>query len=194
MKKIILFVLLLGSAIGGRADELSDRLAAQLAQVKTAQSFFTEEKHLSLFTAPVTSEGIFIFDKTAQKLRWEYQKPFAKGFVIEGQKVFSVREGKKTPVKNALGKNMAAQMMVWLTLDMKALAKTYRVTQQEDKLIFIPLTPNEVIDNITVWIEQRENDLPRVSAVKMTEKNGDFTLLRFTQCVLNGKIGAEAFE
>jgi outer membrane lipoprotein-sorting protein len=195
MKKILLFSLLLGYAWAGYADELSDKLAAQMAMVKTARSHFTEEKHLSLFTEPVVSEGIFIFDKAQQKLRWEYQKPFAKGFVIEGKKVFRVQDGRKTALKSAMGKTAAAQMMVWLTLDIDALSKTYRIAQQADKLIFTPITPNEVIDHIAVWVERAEGqNLPRVSAVKMTEKNGDFTLFNFTQSVLNGVVPAEAFQ
>ena len=194
IKKMILAAGLLLGTVGLYAEVPGGELSAQLAQVKTAQSRFTEEKHLSLFTRPLVSEGILIFDKAAQKLRWEYQKPFAKGFIIEGKKIFRVQNGQKLPVKNALGRTAAAQMMVWLTLDIDELVKTYRLTREEDKLVFTPLNPaNDVIAHITVWIERSEK-IPRVSAVQITEKNGDFTRFNFTQSVLNGPVPAEAFE
>ena len=194
IKKIFCILCLLGISSLVCADNVTGELAAQLAVVKTAQSHFTEEKHLALFTAPVVSEGVFKFDKTAQKLRWEYQKPFANGFIVEGKKIFRVRDGKKTPVKNGLARSAAAQMMVWLTLDIDELVKTYRITQAENKLIFTPKnTANDVIDNISVWVERTENP-PRVSAVKIAEKNGDYTLFNFTDSVLNSPIPAEDFQ
>lgn len=194
IKKLFCGLFFLFFAVCVGADAVTDELAEQLARVKTAQSEFTEEKHLALFTAPVVSKGIFKFDKTAQKLRWEYQQPFANGFIIEGKKIFRVRDGKKTPVKNGLARNAAAQMMVWLTLDIRELAKTYRITQAENKLVFTPINAaNDIIDNITVWVERTENP-PRVSAVKITEKNGDFTLFNFTGSVLNTPIPSEDFQ
>ena len=191
-KYVVLVSVLLGAGLL-HAETLRADWAEQLKAVKTARSHFTEEKHLSLFTAPVVSEGEFVFDRAAQKLRWEYTKPFAKGFIIEGKKVFRMKDGQKTAVKNAMGKTAAAQMLVWLTLDLDELAATYRIAQENNTLIFTPLTPNEVLDFVSVKVDTQEK-IPRVRAVKIAEKNGDYTLLNFTGSVLNGAVADGDFR
>ena len=98
--------------------------AAQINQVKTLRSRFSEEKHLALLSQPISSAGELSFDKAAQTLYWQYQTPFQNGFLIEKNNVYRLQGDTKQPVQNGMGRMMAAQLVVWLTLDFDALKQT----------------------------------------------------------------------
>ena len=65
-----------------KEDLVLQNYAKQMNSGETLRSNFVEEKHLSLLDQPIRSEGIFLFNKNTQKLRWQYQKPFENGFLI----------------------------------------------------------------------------------------------------------------
>lgn len=184
-----LFPLLAFSA--PQADTLA-RYAAQLSEVKTLTSDFVEEKHLALLTQPIQSQGTLAFDKTAQKLRWQYQKPFTNGFIIEGARVYRLQNEQKKPVQSAMGRVMAAQMLVWLTLDLENLQKKYDIALQENQLIFTPKEQtHKVVKQITVWMSEKDSRL--VTQVKMEEPSGDFVLWKFFHTQLNPPLSKEVF-
>jgi len=166
--------------------------AAQLSEVKTLTSNFLEEKHLALLTQPIQSQGTLAFDKNAQKLRWQYEKPFETGFIIEGPRVYRLQNGQKKSVQNAMGKIMAAQMLVWLTLDFDALQKNYDIVLKEHQIVFTPRAQDhKVVKQITVWLDDKNPRL--VTQVRMEEPSGDFVLWKFSQTVLNPPLTKEAF-
>ena len=110
-----------------KTDDLA-QIAARFSAVQTIHSRFTQEKHMALLTEPVVSEGVFSFEKSPARIRWEYQKPFKNGFILDGASTFRLEDGKKTPVKGVMVRNIAAQMLVWLSFDLQTLSKTYTIT------------------------------------------------------------------
>ncbi len=166
--------------------------AAKISQVKTLTSHFTEEKHLALFTQPLQSQGIFYFDKDAQQLRWQYQKPFENGFLMEQNRVYRLQNGKRELIKNAMGRTLAAQMLIWLTLDFDALEKEYTVEVNKNVLTFTPRTKtHQVVKQITVWLDEKNPQL--VTQVKMEEPGGDFVLWKFHHTQINPALPKGAF-
>ena len=188
---LLFFLFPIFSLAAPQVDMLA-RYVEQLSEVKTLTSDFVEEKHLSLLTQPIQSHGTLAFDKGAQKLRWQYQKPFVNGFIIEGPRVYRLQDGQKKPVQNAMGRVMASQMLVWLTLDFENLQKNYDMVLGNHQIIFTPkMQSHKVIKQITVWFD--EKDLRVVRQVKMEEPSGDFILWKFSNTQLNPPLSDEVF-
>ena len=194
MKKIgliFLCCLVCGVLASALPAPLAD-YAAKISQVKTLTSNFTEEKHMALLTDPLQSQGIFYFDKQAQQLRWQYQKPFNNGFLMEQNRVYRLQNGKKELIKNAMGRTLAAQMLVWLTLDFEALEKEYTVEVNKNVLTFTPRAQaHKVVKQITVWLDEKNPQL--VTQVKMEEPGGDFVLWKFQHTQINPALPEGAF-
>lgn len=184
-QKLTLLFLFFSCLAFAQADaDLLTKYAAQISQVKTLQSDFTEEKHLSLLNQPIQSTGRLSFDKQAQKLYWHYQTPFQNGFLIEKNKIYRLQGATKTPVKDAMGKMMAAQLLVWLTLDFDALQRDYEITLHGAEIAFTPRAKaHKVIKQIVVWLDEKNPQL--VKQVKMEEPSGDFILWKFSNTHIN---------
>jgi len=158
--------------------------AKQMDSVQTLTSRFTEEKHLSLLSQPLQSSGIFSFDKNARQLRWQYQKPFANGFLIEADKVYRLQQGEKKPVRQALERMFMAEMLAWLTLDFDALQKNYNITPNGPEITFTPRNDgHKIVREIVVWLDEKDARL--VTRVRLTQPSGDFIVWKFDHTQLN---------
>lgn len=176
-----------------KADDALQNYAKQISTVQTLQSHFTEEKHLSLLNEPIQSEGTLSFNKNTQKLRWQYQKPFENGFLIEKDQVYRLQGTIKKPIESAMGRLFMAEMLVWLTLDFDSLQKNYSITLNGPEITFVPYhKEHKVVKKITVWLDAKD---PRiVTQVKMEEPSGDFIVWKFTGTQLNPSLTDEAFQ
>ena len=171
-------------------SDLLAQYAQQINQVNTLQSNFSEEKHLSLLDQPIESTGQFSFDKNAQKLYWQYQHPFQNGFLIEKEQVYRLQGEKKELVQNTMGRMMAAQMVIWLTLDFDSLQQNYKVSLEGHKITFVPHNKtHRIVKEITVWLD--ENNPQIVKQVRMDEPSGDFILWKFTNARINKPLTEE---
>ena len=176
-----------------KADDALQNYAKQISTVQTLQSHFTEAKHLSLLNEPIQSEGTLSFNKNTQKLRWQYQKPFENGFLVEKDKVYRLQGATKKPIESAMGRLFMAEMLVWLTLDFDSLQKNYSITLNGPEITFVPYhKEHKVVKKITVWLDAKD---PRiVTQVKMEEPSGDFIVWKFTGTQLNPLLTDEAFQ
>lgn len=171
-------------------QDLLAQYAEQINQVKTLQSNFSEEKHLSLLDHPIESTGQLRFDKNAQELYWQYETPFQNGFLIEKEQVYRLQGSNKTPIQNAMGRMMAAQMVVWLTLDFKSLKRDYEISLNGREITFVPRNKaHKVIKQITVWLDEKNPQI--VKQVQMEEPSGDYVLWKFTHVRINIPLGNE---
>jgi outer membrane lipoprotein-sorting protein len=167
--------------------------AQQMSTVQTLQSNFTEEKHLALLDHPIQSQGTLTFDKNAQKLRWQYQKPFENGFLIEKDRTYRLQGNTKKSINSSMSRMFIGEMLVWLTLDFDSLQKNYQITYEGKTITFIPLLKeHKIVKKITVWLN--ENDSRIVTQVKMEEPNGDFIVWKFNNTQINPSFSAEVFQ
>lgn len=174
-------------------EERSRETAKRFAEVNTIQSRFVQEKRMALLTEPVVSEGVFSFQKTPSRIRWEYTSPFQNGFIIDGDKTFRLEKGVKKAVKGVMARNIAAQMLVWLAFDLETLSKTYSVSHFDGGVTLKPLSDtNRMLEQITVWFSP---DNPRaLSKIEMAEPGGDSTTLLFSDTQINGSLPQDAFK
>ena len=189
----LLLCLLFTLSWAQKADDALQNYAKQISTVQTLQSHFTEEKHLSLLNEPIQSEGKLSFNKNTQQLRWQYQKPFANGFLVEKDQVYRLQGATKKPIESAMDRVFMAEMLVWLTLDFDSLQKNYSITLSGSEITFIPYhKEHKVVKKITVWLDSKD---PRiVTQVKMEEPSGDFIVWKFTGTQLNPLLTEEVFQ
>ena len=86
---------------------------------------------------------------------------------------------------------MAAQMLVWLTLDFETLQKEYQIALNQEEITFTPRAKDhKVVKQITVWLDK--DNVQQVRQVKMEEPSGDFVLWKFSNTRVNKPLGQEA--
>lgn len=177
-------------APAAEAADGREEIAARFGAVNTIESRFTQEKHMALLDAPVTSEGFFYFQKPG-RIRWQYEKPFQNGFLIKDGKTFRLEKDKKEEQKNPMAQNVAAQLMMWLTFDLPALSKQYAVEFAPRGVTLTPLKDG-LIKRISVTFD--EQNPQALSRVEMDEAGGDKTVLRFLSPKTNAPLPPGAFE
>lgn len=203
MKKTLTVILCLCAAVlwaqegkqpaaAPETDTHAEEIISRFGAVETLQSKFTQEKHLALLAEPVESKGVFSFEKNPARLRWEYTEPFQNGFLMDGGKTYRLEKGVKKTVKGVMSRNVASQMLVWLTFDLKTLSETYDISYFENGVTLTPKNDkNRLLDKITVWFAK---DNPQaLSEIRMDEPGGDYTLLRFYDTHTNGPLPKDAF-
>lgn len=170
------------------AQDITNRFKA----VETLQSDFVQEKHMTLLSEPVISKGYLAFSKNPAQIRWEYTEPFHNGFLLTGAKTFRLEKGTKTPVKNSMARNLATQMMMWLTFDLTELAKTYEVDFFDGGVTLTPKTPNAALEKITAWFSSKNPQA--LEKIRLDELGGDYTLLLFQNPQINTSLAKELFQ
>lgn len=173
-------------------DAYAQEIISRFGAVQTIHSRFTQEKHLALLAEPVESKGVFSFEKNPARLRWEYTEPFQNGFLMDGGKTYRLEKGVKKTVKGVMSRNVASQMLVWLTFDLKTLSETYDISYFEGGVTLTPKNDkNRLLDKITVWFAK---DNPQsLSEIRMDEPGGDYTLLKFSDTQTNQPLPKDVF-
>ena len=167
-------------------------VAARFAAVQTIQSDFTQEKHLSLLTAPVISHGKFAFTKKPSRLRWENTEPFKNGFLLLENETFRLEKGTKKPIKHAMASQVAGQMKMWLMFDLETLSKTHTLEFFDGGVRLTPKAANGVFTQITVWFSSQNPQA--LEKIRLEESGGDYTVLTFTNTRINEPILEEVFQ
>jgi outer membrane lipoprotein-sorting protein len=174
-------------------------IAAGASSVQTLSSDFSQERHLAMMKAPLTSIGKFAYEKP-DRLYWEIIKPSPMGFVVQGEKarrwsgdsgIPETLEINREPMIRAI----VDQVFAWARADFTWLEKRYRITVTEETayvLTLIPLSFQEkkFLASITVAFSE---DWTHVRSVELHEKGGDFTRLRFINTLLNPPLPKDLF-
>ncbi len=206
------FFLLFCSASSNPAAEIKSELKARenkskiftlitagASSVQTLSSDFSQERHLAMMKAPLTSIGRFAYERP-DHLYWEIVKPSPMGFAVRGDK--GRRWGGDSGVSETLEINQEPmiraiidQVFAWTRADFPWLEKRYRITVAEETahtLILAPLSFQEknFLDHITVTFSE---DWTHVRQVELHEKGGDFTRLRFMNTLLNPPLPKDLF-
>ncbi len=200
MKKYILTVLFCVGGLGGFSQEAvsvstpnhEQDIIARFSAVNTLSSQFVQEKHMTLLADPVISKGKFSFSKNPAQIRWEYTEPFQNGFLLTNGKTFRLEKGIKKPAKHSFARNIAAQMMMWLTFDLAELSKTYNVVYFEGGVHFIPKEKITVLEKITVWFSTENPQA--LDRIRLDEPGGDYTVLIFQNPQINPVLPKEQFQ
>lgn len=195
-------LLLCAPSAYAQASELAPLLAElkqAAAQTETLASDFVQEKQLAIFAEKLLSQGRFVYRKPDQ-LRWELLTPVASGFVLQGNRgerwnSLSREKGRFSVDADPIMGMIAQQLLAWARVDLDWLQSRYRMELQSAAPITLRLYPLDAGE--AGFIEQLQiqfaADHSHVAEVLMVELQGDSTLLRFNEVIINAELPADAF-
>lgn len=175
------------------------RIGTANSDIHSISSDFQQEKELSFLEEKALSSGKFYFQKE-NKIRWEYIEPFGYIITMNGS-LIQVEDEDRTSRLDASSNRMYSSIHAVLTgvIDGSVIQRTdqFRSSFSENpRMIRVTLEP--VMDGMTAFIRIIELDLNKadytVDALKIIEKNGDFTLIRFQNKKLNARIPEDIFS
>jgi outer membrane lipoprotein-sorting protein len=166
--------------------------------LNTIKSDFVQEKHLSFMDDNIVSKGIFRYKKE-KKLRLEYTTPFKYLMVLNNDKIY-IKEGSNKTNKfdtrsNKLFKQINDMLMNTMNgsvLNGKDYFITYYENGDEYLLELIPQDKSvlELIQKLRIYIDKKKMN---VCKVRIIEKSGDYTLMRFLNVQQNIEVKDEEF-
>lgn len=167
-------------------------------KTQSIESNFVQEKHLSMLSDVITSEGIFKFKKES-KIRWEYQKPFTYLVIINNNKI-SIKDENKTNTFDAKSNKMFEMMNSIIS---NCLTGTILNSHSDFSLKYfenseyniVKMTPKKIeVSNVLSQIDLYFDKIDMsVSKIKMQESSDDFTLIIFKNKKQNVNISDEVF-
>jgi outer membrane lipoprotein-sorting protein len=180
--------------------DLFRRLEKAAAGVTTVASDFIQEKHLAMFHQAIRSRGRFRFRKP-DSLRWEYTEPVASGFVLNGTRGrrWHERTGSDERFdvrRDPVMKIVSEQILAWAKPDFDWLRREYRIRVLSDSPPTLRLEPQAppgagTPDHLRIVFSP---DGRSVRTVEIHDRDGDFTVIRFVDTVVNGPIAPDQFE
>ncbi len=185
MKRHIHILIMCLLALAGAAQTPQERQAIQqisraAATMKTMQADFVQTKHLRMLGEKMVSRGRMCYQQS-DKLRWEYTKPYAYTFILNGNSVMMSKGGHRDVVdvnRNKVFREIARMMMSSVVGTCLTDSKNFKVSMTVDKQTYTAtLLPQKkdmkAMFTRIVLVFNRKTSV--VSKVTMHEKNGDRT-------------------
>lgn len=196
MKRQIYILILSLVALTSVAQTPQERQAIQqvsraAAAIKTMQADFVQTKHLRMLGDKMVSRGRMCYQQS-NRLRWEYTKPYAYTFILNGNSVMMSKGGHRDVVdvnRNKVFREIAQMMMSSVVGTCLTDSKRFKVSMTVDKqTCTATLLPQKkdvkAMFTRIVLVFNRKTSV--VSKVTMYEKNGDRTEITLD----NVRIGA----
>lgn len=185
MKRQIYILILSLVALTSVAQTPQERQAIQqvsraAAAIKTMQADFVQTKHLRMLGDKMVSRGRMCYQQS-NRLRWEYTKPYAYTFILNGNSVMMSKGGHRDVVdvnRNKVFREIAQMMMSSVVGTCLTDSKRFKVSMTVDKqTCTATLLPQKkdvkAMFTRIVLVFNRKTSV--VSKVTMYEKNGDRT-------------------
>ena len=178
-----------------------DQINQAMAQADTVFCRFVQERHLSLFTEPLRSEGCLCFQKPGH-IRWETISPYKSILVSDGAGVAQFEWADDKWRKLDLGLADALQNVVSqiagvmegrYTSDQRTYAAS--VTNTPDGPVVTLVPQNETVRKMMAAIEVHlAADLKGTRRVVLRETGGDYTDIRFSGQVVGLVLPPKTFD
>ena len=192
MKKLFLTLLMLFAAPALWAFSLTE-LAQTLQQPANVQGAFTQQRYLKSLTKPMTTSGAFTL-VPKKGLLWQMQKPFATTLRVRADGIMQWTGSAWTnPNANKLGQNRQIQLFLdLLGGNTQGLEKQFNLslsgTAQQWTLQLTPKTT--ITRQIFTRIDISGDSVVR--KIELNEKQGDRTVMQFSQIQTSQPLGAFA--
>ncbi len=198
MKRLsIALALLLLVSVSARAADVDTVLTGLRGYWETLNTFtahFVQKKHLSLFSDDVTSRGTFYYRKPGTMV-WRFDHP--------DDTIIEIKPGLITYYHPGLKKATryhAADIPQWMSFgmgpinDIEALKDVAAVTAEDAAgMTVLTFTPNDATEAIvSIAITMKRDYTPL--KIRISENNGDFTVIDFSEQRINPPLSDSAFE
>ena len=180
-------------------DEIVGRMAQAADGMTTLQGEFVQVKELSFMNDRITSEGK-IYYKKADKIRWEYTKPYIYVFSTDGTQVH-LTSGDKTsrmPVKSSrlfgeLSKVMTGGISGHGLIDSPDFEARFMAGKDDYKVILTPKKKEvkDLFSSIQLYVGKPDG---RIRTVELTEKSCDRTTITLKNVQENTAISDDLFS
>jgi outer membrane lipoprotein-sorting protein len=195
VKRRAVWALLL-SLFGISGVASSEEIRHPAGELHSVQAVFTQEKHLKILARPLISQGTLTF-QSPQSLRWEYLQPMHTILLLHDGQIdkriernghFERENGSAVDTMRIVLQDIGS----WLDgrFNDNPLFTVHRLNQQTLELR--PKDPGmeSVIQRIELRLGTQRGVVEQVTIV---EGDKDFTLITFSQVVLNEDIPAKRF-
>jgi outer membrane lipoprotein-sorting protein len=180
---------------------LLDRVEAKLGQIRSLRADFVQEKHLSLFTDVVASEGVMLFVRP-NTVRFEMTKPYQSVLIAAGKSVarYEFLDGrwqKMMPGGAAVVRIVTEQIASWLEGKFRAKSGLYEISAAEaGGIVTLTLLPRdakfrEFVTGIELALAREETHF---TSVTIREPGGDFTRMLFAHPRHNVELPQRLFD
>ncbi len=174
------------------------KLEEMAATTQSIKSDFKQEKHLSILSNALISEGELIFKKP-NLLKWAYEKPFQYVIVLDGKEI-KMKDEEKTSTFDITSSKTFKQIndLIVSSVNGDILKEDqFDITYFQDERNYIAfLVPKDAqmkkfVSKIELFFDK--NDLT-VNRLILREPNDDYTLINFSEKKINSNITDEAFR
>jgi len=176
-------------------------IGGAMAKADTVFTRFVQERHLSLFTEPLRSEGFLCFAKPG-RIRWETTLPYKSILVSDGSAVAQFEWADDHWKKLDLGlgdalQNVVSQIAGVMDGRYAQDQRTYQasVTNTADEYIITLVPKNESMRKMMAAIEVHlAADLKGTRRVVLRETGGDYTDIQFSDQHVNFTLPPKTFD
>jgi len=178
--------------------EIQNKIIKSNQAAKTLQASFTQEKHMSILNKPFISTGKFYL-KQPEKVRWEYTAPFNYVVVLVNEQV-AIKDGDDLQnydmSKNAIFKEVNKVMSGMVNgkmLEDKSFETTFFENANNYKVVLKPKIESvkNFITEINVYFDKENFQTLQVT---MFENEGDKTIIKFNDTLINAPINDAVFK
>jgi len=169
------------------------------SKITSLQCNFSQEKELSFLEEKVFSSGVFLYEKE-NKIRWEYQIPYSYIIIMNENLIKIIEEDKSNRLDassnrlfSSINTVMAGIIDGSVIQDRELFESSFTENEKMVRVVMLPLVPG-----MKEFISAIELDLSKenytVDALKIIEKSGDYTLIRFNDKKFNAAIPENTFR
>jgi outer membrane lipoprotein-sorting protein len=187
------------AATDAQKKEIVDIITQASNAMRTMQCDFTQEKELSFMNDKVVSEGK-MFYKQPNKIRWEYTKPMAYVFAMDGKNIFMDAGNNQTTVPARSSKMFSSMSDIIVggvsgagLIDSPDFTAVFSVGNNDYRITLTPLKKEvkDLFDHIQLFVNKSDS---RIQKVELVEKGGDKTLILLKNMQTNTTVNDEIFS
>ncbi len=176
------------------ADEVVQRLKESRERTKDFSADLLQEKKVSLLREKVVSKGKIRF-KHPDKVSIEFFHPESSQMVFDGKTLLLYFKEEKMAERYQVHANPVVEKYLFLTKDpfQEKLAQWKIVEDRESVVVIeiLPKTKDTLFVKTRLWVSKKDW---MVVGMEMVERNGDTTLLRYSNLKVNTGLSDSNFE
>ena len=182
-------------AMAPAVKALVDRMQSFYEKTEDFTAAFRQDYTYKAFKRTQTSTGKVTFKKPAL-MRWQYEKPSPKTFVLAGDKVYAHDPEAMTLTKASIGTNQLSASVTFLW-GKGRLADEFSITQKAcDKCLgalleLVPLKPDPRFQRIRLEVDPKTAQVVRSTVV---DPDGSENAITFSELKVNTGAGPEQFK
>jgi len=186
-------------ATDAQQKEIVDKITQAANTMRTMQCDFTQEKELSFMNDKVLSEGKMYY-KQPNKIRWEYMKPLAYVFAMDGKNIFMDAGSSQTTVPARSSKLFSSMSDIIIggvsgagLIDSPDFTASFGVGNNDYRIMLTPLKKEvkDLFDHIQLYVNKSDS---RIQKVELVEKGGDKTQILLKNIQINTTVNDEIFS